>query len=175
MYFIRSQTNAEKKYGGRVILVSQLAAVVFYLLVGVKALLGVISVGSVLMYVSALVNFPAVVRCSSGRFEQSEYLCQKDGMLYGVLCAEKSQVQGTLPVEKRDDNDYELEFRMSAFPYPGSDRLILDHLSFKLKVGDKLALVGLNGGQDHLCQAPLPSVRSDRRRDFTQRNRHQKV
>ena len=57
MYFIRSQTNAEKKYGGRVILVSQLAAVVFYLLVGVKALLGVISVGSVLMYVSALVNF----------------------------------------------------------------------------------------------------------------------
>ena len=73
MYFIRSQTNAEKKYGGRVILVSQLAAVVFYLLVG---------------------QFPAVVRCSSGRFEQSEYLCQKDGMLYGVLCAEKSQVRG---------------------------------------------------------------------------------
>ena len=79
-----------------------------------------------------------------------------------------------MPVEKRDDNDYELEFR-DVSSYPGSDSLILDHLSFKLKVGDKLALVSWTVRQDHLCQAPLPSVRSDRRRDFTQRNRHQKV
>lgn len=145
MYFIRSQTNAEKKYGGRVILVSQLAAVVFYLLVGVKALLGVISVGSVLMYVSALVNFQQSFVALLVDLSNLNIYAKKMECYTEFYALKNHKYEGTLPVEKRDDNDYELEFRDVCFSYPGSDRLILDHLSFKLKVGDKLALVGLNG------------------------------
>ncbi len=145
MYFIRSQTNAEKKYGGRVILVSQLAAVVFYLLVGVKALLGVISVGSVLMYVSALVNFQQSFVALLVDLSNLNIYAKKMECYTEFYALKNHKYEGTLPVEKRNDNDYELEFRDVCFSYPGSDRLILDHLSFKLKVGDKLALVGLNG------------------------------
>lgn len=38
-----------------------------------------------------------------------------------------------------------LEFRNVAFHYPGSDRLVLKHLSFRMGMGERVALVGENG------------------------------
>lgn len=41
--------------------------------------------------------------------------------------------------------DFEsLEFRNVSFSYPGSDRLILDDISFKIKKGEKISIVGVN-------------------------------
>lgn len=41
--------------------------------------------------------------------------------------------------------DFEsLEFRNVSFSYPGSDRLILDDISFKIKRGEKISIVGVN-------------------------------
>ena len=52
---------------------------------------------------------------------------------------------GTLPIEKRKDADYELEFRNVSFRYPGSDPYVLKDINLKFNVGQKLALVGRNG------------------------------
>lgn len=52
---------------------------------------------------------------------------------------------GTLPVEKRTDNDYEIEFRNVSFKYSGSDSYALRNVSMKFKVGEHLAFVGANG------------------------------
>lgn len=52
---------------------------------------------------------------------------------------------GTLPVEKRTDNDYEIEFRNVSFKYSGSDFYALRNVSMKFKVGEHLAFVGANG------------------------------
>ena len=52
---------------------------------------------------------------------------------------------GTLAVEKRDDIDYEVEFRDVSFRYPGTDVWVLKHVDMKFKIGDKLAIVGENG------------------------------
>lgn len=52
---------------------------------------------------------------------------------------------GTLPIEKRDDNRYELSFHKVSFKYPGSDNYILKDINLKFEIGEKLALVGLNG------------------------------
>jgi ATP-binding cassette subfamily B protein len=38
-----------------------------------------------------------------------------------------------------------IEFRDVSFHYPGSDRLVLRHLNFRLNVGERIALVGENG------------------------------
>lgn len=38
----------------------------------------------------------------------------------------------------------ELEFRHVTFAYPNSDRVILDNISFTLKKGEKISIVGLN-------------------------------
>jgi len=53
--------------------------------------------------------------------------------------------QGTLPVEKRGDRRYALEFKDVSFRYPGSDNYALKHLNLKLEIGEKLAVVGMNG------------------------------
>jgi len=56
-------------------------------------------------------------------------------------------VQGTLPVEKRDDREYEVEFRDVSFKYPNTDSWALHHVNFKFKIGERLAVVGMNGAR----------------------------
>ncbi len=53
--------------------------------------------------------------------------------------------QGTIPVEKRMDNEYEIAFKNVSFKYPGSETYALRNLSFTFKIGQKLAVVGMNG------------------------------
>ncbi len=38
-----------------------------------------------------------------------------------------------------------VEFKDVSFSYPGSDKLVLDQISFTIEAGEKLALVGING------------------------------
>lgn len=45
----------------------------------------------------------------------------------------------------REAGDFEnLEFKHVSFSYPGSDRLILDDISFKINRGEKISIVGIN-------------------------------
>ena len=53
--------------------------------------------------------------------------------------------QGSLTVEKRNDCQYEVEFRDVSFCYPGTDRKVLEHVNLKFRIGEKLAIVGENG------------------------------
>lgn len=53
--------------------------------------------------------------------------------------------KGKLPVEKRSDNEYQVEFKNVTFCYPGSNEPALKDFSMKLKIGEKLAVVGMNG------------------------------
>ena len=50
------------------------------------------------------------------------------------------------PEEKlKEASDFEsLEFKNVSFSYPGSDRLILDDISFKINKGEKISIVGIN-------------------------------
>ncbi len=52
---------------------------------------------------------------------------------------------GSLPVEKRRDNEYEIEFHDVGFRYPGSPAYSLRHISLKLSLKHKFAVVGRNG------------------------------
>lgn len=53
--------------------------------------------------------------------------------------------QGSLTVEKRDDNEYYVEFKNVSFKYPGAETYALRHVNMKFKVGERLAVVGMNG------------------------------
>ena len=53
--------------------------------------------------------------------------------------------QGSLSVEKRDDDRYEVEFRDVSFRYPNTEAYALRHVSMKFRIGEKLAVVGRNG------------------------------
>ncbi|MBQ3879168.1 MAG: ABC transporter ATP-binding protein [Oscillospiraceae bacterium] len=53
--------------------------------------------------------------------------------------------KGSIPTEKRNDNEYEFEFRHVYFRYPNTDRDVLRDVNLKWRIGEKMALVGRNG------------------------------
>ncbi len=116
-----------------------------YLFVGIKAVYGMISVGDVTKYSGAIILLQSEISNLFGIWidlkTHSTYLKSYSELME----IPNEKYAGTLPVEKRLDNVYELEFKNVSFHYPNSDRMILKNVSFKLKNGAKLAIVGANG------------------------------
>ena len=52
---------------------------------------------------------------------------------------------GSIHVEKRLDNHYEIEFHDVGFQYAGSENFVLRHVNAKINLKNKLAVVGKNG------------------------------
>ncbi|MCD8145352.1 MAG: ABC transporter ATP-binding protein/permease [Oscillospiraceae bacterium] len=64
---------------------------------------------------------------------------------FDLLDTPNNMYQGSLTTEKRNDRQYEVEFRDVSFRYPGSDTYALRHVNMKFRVGSHLAVVGMNG------------------------------
>lgn len=65
--------------------------------------------------------------------------------IFTYLDLPNNMYQGSLTTEKRRDRQYTVEFRNVSFRYPGSEQYALRHLNMKFKVGERLAVVGMNG------------------------------
>ncbi|MBP3617594.1 MAG: ABC transporter ATP-binding protein [Lachnospiraceae bacterium] len=116
-----------------------------YLFVGMKAVYGMISVGDVAMYSGAIIILQQEVSNLFGIWIELKTHNTYLKSYTELMETPNEKYEGTLPVEKRLDHEYELEFRNVSFHYPNSDRLILKNISFKLTTGKKLAIVGANG------------------------------
>lgn len=66
-------------------------------------------------------------------------------VVFEFLNLPNEMYRGSLTVEKRRDRNYEVEFRNVSFRYPGSDRYALKNVNMKFKIGERLAVVGMNG------------------------------
>lgn len=92
---------------------------------------------------------------------------------FDFLDTPNDMYQGSLTVEKRNDCQYEVEFKDVSFCYPGTDRKVLDHVNLKFRIGEKLAdRRGERFWKINVYQAFVPSLRSDRRRDPVKWNQH---
>ena len=116
-----------------------------YLFVGMKAVYGMISVGEVAMYSGAIIVLQEEISTLFGIWIELKTHNTYLRSYTELMETSNEKYEGTLPVEKRLDHEYELEFRNVSFHYPNSDRLILKNISFRLKTGKKLAIVGANG------------------------------
>ncbi|RYL94629.1 ABC transporter ATP-binding protein [Sporolactobacillus sp. THM19-2] len=116
-----------------------------YLFVGMKALIGLISIGSVVQYVGAIsqftTGFAELITSATDSWQNIDYV----NLYFDFLDTPNPKYKGTLPVEKRMDNDYEIEFRNVSFTYPGAESPALKNISLKLKIGQHFAVVGRNG------------------------------
>ena len=130
---------------GLIAVVNLATVLIAYLFVGLKAMAGLITVGMVSMQVGAITALAGAVRQAVeliGRVDlQRKYL--KEYTEFLAIPSEK--YNGTLPVEKRDDGDYDLEFRDVSFRYPNQEQWSLRHVTCRLPKGRKLAVVGPNG------------------------------
>lgn len=124
------------------VVVNYLFQGVIYLIAALKALGGAFGIGSVVQYVSSVTQFIAGV---SGLVEQCN--AWRANMPYlkntlDFLDIPNKKYLGSLSVEQRDGNEYEIEFHNVSFRYPGSEDYALKNLNLKFKIGEaqKIAL-----------------------------------
>ncbi|SDX04642.1 ABC transporter ATP-binding protein [Paenibacillus sp. CF384] len=115
-----------------------------YLFIGLRALYGMYPLGSVVQYIGAVtgaVNALAKLVSVLGNFitnnqylERSfEYLDLPDNMRESI---------GSRQIP---EGDLEFEFRDVSFKYPGADTYAIKQLSMAFHIGQRVAVVGLNG------------------------------
>lgn len=121
------------------------ANAVCYLFVAIKAFFGAFGVGSIVQYAAALQGLGSGLQEMMFVLSDNAVYCLHLQRLFDYLDIPNHMYQGSLTVEKRDDNEYFVEFRDVSFQYPNTDTYALRHVNFKFKVGRKLAVVGMNG------------------------------
>ena len=122
-----------------------LANAVCYLFVAIKALFGAFVVGNIVQYVAVLSRLGEGLQELMYILSDNEIYCTHLQNLFEYLDLPNHIYQGSLTVEKRDDNEYYVEFRNVSLRYPNTDTYVLKHVNLKFKVGEKLAVVGMNG------------------------------
>jgi len=129
--------------------IGQLTSLIFegasYVYVGLKSILGLISIGSVLKYVSALRQLSNGLSGILEVYVAIEIKSQYLAYFSDFMELENQKQEGTLPVEQCGDGGYEIEFKDVSFHYPNSEDMVLSHVNAKLSVGQKMAVVGKNG------------------------------
>lgn len=124
---------------------SGLFTVFSYLLVVFKTISGAITVGAFTRYVGALNQFgsacASLIEYNAAIRRNAAYM----GEFLAFLDVEEKHSHGTIPVEKRDDGEYELAFENVSFRYPGSVQYVLKNVICRLDMKRKMAVVGRNG------------------------------
>ena len=126
-------------------LMSDLSEICTYLIVCLYCTLGAFPVGSVIKYVGYFGKFIGSVEgllFQVGNFKENERFLKTYLEYFDI---ENDMYQGSLAVEKRSDKRYDIEFKDVSFQYGGSDAFAVKNLNLKLKVGERLAVVGMNG------------------------------
>jgi len=116
-----------------------------YLLLGIMALKRVISVGSICLYAGCITNFLWHFQRWNQQVSVLKMNTKYVKQYLNFLDIKNKKYEGTLPVEKRDDDKFVVEFENVSFHYPGSEKNILENFSIRFNIGERLAVVGRNG------------------------------
>lgn len=131
------------EFGGA--LLSLVISALAYCIVGAKALSGAFGVGSVVLYVSTLTGFQ----------QETSYFGSVIGTIRGNRKAFEDQFsyidmpremyRGTRHVDNLESGEHIVEFRGVSFKYPGCEEYSLKDLNIRFSIGERLAVVGMNG------------------------------
>lgn len=119
--------------------------ILIHLYVAAKAFCGAFGIGSFVLYEGAISRFVGAIDDLAELITQIRFNTGYLMTTYEFFDLPNNMYQGTLAVEKRDDLDYEIEFKDVSFKYPRTEDYVLRHVSMKFKIGDKIAIVGENG------------------------------
>ena len=127
------------------LLMREILKIFLYMILIHGAFSGVLSVGSIVKYVSCILllldGMSRLALALQRTATNNTYLKR----IFSFLDIPNSMYKGSLTVEKRDDNEYYVEFKNVSFRYPNTEAYALRHVNLKFKIGEKLAVVGENG------------------------------
>ncbi len=116
-----------------------------YLVIGIKALEGNLGVG----YIVSSIGAVNLLTSSTPELLSQITTALMDPypleLYYQFMDLPEEKSVGTIPIEKRLDNDYQLSVKDLSFAYPGSENLVLKNVNLDLEVGKSYSIVGENG------------------------------
>ena len=110
-----------------------------------RAVYGALPAGEVIAFVMLFTRVLLGISGASQELHKYGLAAEHCRDVFDFLDIPDEKYQGTIPTEKRDDNEYEFEFRHVWFKYPGSEQYVLKDINLKWRIGEKMALVGKNG------------------------------
>ena len=116
-----------------------------YFLLGIMVLKGAISIGSICFYAGCISNFLLHFREWVSQMTELGANTKYVKMYFDFLDIPNKKYEGTLPVEKRDDDKFTIEFKNVSFRYPNTTKDVLKDFSIRFHIGERLAVVGKNG------------------------------
>lgn len=124
---------------------SAVITVISFGIVTLKVLANAISLGSFLKYSQSIVKMnEAILGVVSINQNIAEIMIYMNKLIE-FLDLENKFETGSIPIEKRRDNEYKFCFEDVWFKYPNSDDYVLKNVSCELNLHEKSALVGPNG------------------------------
>src|SRR5579864_5311843 len=124
---------------------STIATSVTYLYVALQAIAGRLSLGDLTLYTQAAMavqnSIQSILGGFSGMYEHNLYL----NNLFELMAVKTSMPVAAKPVAVPQPLRGEIRFEGVSFAYPGADKNALTDLSFTVKPGETLAVVGRNG------------------------------
>ncbi len=123
----------------------RLSELVSYLIICFYCVLGAFPVGGVIKYVGYLASLTGNIGDLFYKLHELEVNEKFLQVYLDYFDIQNDMYQGSLSVEKRSDKKFDVEFKGVNFKYPGSEQYALKNINLNLKVGERLAVVGMNG------------------------------
>ena len=122
-----------------------ISTLLIYLYTSFCAWARLISIGQVVTYAASMSQ---MMDCANKLAVSLGHL--KSAAMYAAdyrefLTLQDAKYKGTIPVEKRRDCKFQVEFENVSFKYPGSEQYVIKNLNLKFVIGKKMAIVGKNG------------------------------
>lgn len=131
------------RYNAVIAFLGQISAGICYIVIGAKAISGVIEIGDIFLYIGAINRLMSSLQENIGSIL---------GFIYKWNYLKELQEFILMPEESDGQDDMEhmeqehiIEFHDVSFKYPNSDDYVLSHINLTISSGDKVAIVGYNG------------------------------
>lgn len=114
-----------------------------YLIVGLKGLYGVVSIGAIIRYLGSFIQLAQGISNLSSNLGMLGNIIPSLNYYFDVFDKQISQNDNGDVV--CPTGDFVIEFKNVSFKYPNSGQNALNNVSFKIQSGERIAIVGENG------------------------------
>ena len=125
--------------------ISALTGLLVYVFAALRASYGLITPGEAVTCASSIIRMSSSLAELMSALASSQYNARYCRDYVRFMETGRKRYEGTLPVEKRKDNRFSVEFENVSFRYPGSEEYVIRNLNLKLLIGEWIAIVGRNG------------------------------
>lgn len=114
-----------------------------YLFIGIKGLLGLFSIGSLVLYCGSFMQIINGIMMMANTFGKLQEIIPLAKRYFEILDTKDEMTYGNKVLDL--SGGFEVEFKDVSFKYPGAENYALQNVNLKIKNGEHLAVVGRNG------------------------------